>query len=142
MASPAAHAPPQNPPCGPLPLRAPLRASRLRLARLPCAGFRDLCATRHSTEIGSLGSPRRRTSWPQALQARFQLPASRLRLSPFPFQPVPAQKQIAASSHTMETEVAARLLLLFRSELGSIPFPERTRERNFSSYDPTVLASD
>jgi len=42
----------------------------------------------------------------------------------------------------METEVAARLLLLFRSELGSIPFPERTRERNFSSYDPTVLASD
>jgi hypothetical protein len=32
---------PQSPPVGPLPLRAPLRASRLvpRLARLPCAGY-------------------------------------------------------------------------------------------------------
>jgi hypothetical protein len=42
----------------------------------------------------------------------------------------------------METEVAARLLFMFRSELGDILLPERVHRRNFSAYDLTVLASD
>jgi len=54
-------APPQNPPCGLLPLRARGCPSRVSAT----------CPHAWLMQGRYLGSPRRRTSWPQAVQARF-----------------------------------------------------------------------